>query len=190
MPADRPPPRQARAAAKRDRILDAAEALLGTVPPAGLTTTQVAAQADVPVGSVYRYFANADAVLSALFARMNEETAAALSAGERAADGWRADLARIGAIVRATHDAHPAYGALMTYLQARGEAGGRIPDLLAARLAAGAGLVPDRAALVAETVVALFEAVERRHHALPSDRRDDAWTEGMIAVEAYLAKVL
>ena len=184
----RPPPRQARGAAKRALILDAAERLLARVPPAALTTTQVATAAGVPVGSIYRYFANADALLAALFARMNEGTSAALGAG--AAEDWRAALARVARVVRAMHDAHPAYGALMTYLQARGAAGDRIPDAVAARLVREAGLSEARAALVAGTLVALFEGVERRHHVLPEAERDAAWAEGMRAVEAYLASVL
>ena len=59
-------PTQARAQEKVARILDATRALLRADGYEVLTTNKVAARAAVPVGSVYQYFPNKDALVVAL----------------------------------------------------------------------------------------------------------------------------
>ena len=189
MPTERTAPRQVRAAARRSAILDAAERLLCGVAPRELSTTAIAAAADVSVGSVYRYFESADDVMTALFERMNRPTSDALAAP--GASDWRADLARIADIVRALHDAHPAYGRLMAHFDAEGRTvGADIAARLADRIRNQADVPPRRAALVAETTVSLFEAAERRYHRVPPAEREAAWSEGIAAVRSYLAQAL
>lgn len=90
-------PRQQRAREKHERILDAADALLAgasTAPGAGsgtpaatLTTTRIAEQAGVAVGSVYSYFADKEAIVEAIalrhWQRFADLVAASAEAEER-----------------------------------------------------------------------------------------------------------
>jgi AcrR family transcriptional regulator len=62
-------PVQARSADRVARMLDAAADLLDEVGPAALTTSAIAARADVSVGSLYQYFPDKHAVVEALAQR-------------------------------------------------------------------------------------------------------------------------
>jgi len=59
-------PRQARSRERLARMLDAAEALLVAEGATALTTTRVAAAADVSVGSLYQYLPDKEAIVEAL----------------------------------------------------------------------------------------------------------------------------
>lgn len=59
-------PTQLRAKQRVERILDATEALLIEHGIATLTVNDIAARAEVPIGSMYQYFTNRDEVLRAL----------------------------------------------------------------------------------------------------------------------------
>jgi AcrR family transcriptional regulator len=75
-------PRQLRAVETRQRLLDAVEALVAAEGPAAVTTTRLAAETGVAVGTIYRYFADRDALLLAAYdatvERIVVECAAAL----------------------------------------------------------------------------------------------------------------
>lgn len=62
-------PTQARSRERVRRILDAADELLAEEGVVAFTTNQIARQAGVPVGSVYRYFPDKEAVVEALALR-------------------------------------------------------------------------------------------------------------------------
>ena len=62
-------PVQARAKERVSRILDATEALVIEEGVVNLTVNNIAARADVPIGSMYQYFTNRDEVLRALARR-------------------------------------------------------------------------------------------------------------------------
>lgn len=59
-------PQQARSRARLARLLTAADRLLATEGAEALTTTRVAAEADVSVGSLYQYLPDRGAILTAL----------------------------------------------------------------------------------------------------------------------------
>jgi AcrR family transcriptional regulator len=59
-------PRQARGRDKLARVLEAADHILATDGVEAVTTTRVAIESSVSVGSVYRYLPNRDAILEAL----------------------------------------------------------------------------------------------------------------------------
>jgi AcrR family transcriptional regulator len=71
-PALRRVPQQARSRALMQRVLDAAEDLLANDGVEALTTTRIAAAADVAVGSLYQYFPDKRAIVDALAARYLE----------------------------------------------------------------------------------------------------------------------
>ncbi|MDW5596896.1 TetR/AcrR family transcriptional regulator [Conexibacter stalactiti] len=91
-------PRQQRSRQKHERILDAADALLagagdGAATATGaaaatLTTTRIAEQAGVAVGSVYSYFADKEAIVEAIalrhWQRFGDLVAASAEAEEQA----------------------------------------------------------------------------------------------------------
>ena len=62
-------PTQRRSAERYERILNVCAELLDEVGFAGLTTTAVAKRAEVPIGTVYQFFADKSALVHALAAR-------------------------------------------------------------------------------------------------------------------------
>src|SRR5690349_19916436 len=62
-------PMQRRSAERYQRILNVCAELLDEVGFAGLTTTAVAKRAEVPIGTVYQFFADKSALVHALAAR-------------------------------------------------------------------------------------------------------------------------
>ena len=62
-------PMQRRSAERYERILNVCAELLDEVGFAGLTTTEVAKRAEVPIGTVYQFFADKSALVHALAAR-------------------------------------------------------------------------------------------------------------------------
>ena len=62
-------PMQRRSAERYERILNVCAELLDEVGFAGLTTTAVAKRAEVPIGTVYQFFADKNAMVNALAAR-------------------------------------------------------------------------------------------------------------------------
>lgn len=186
--ASRPPAKQARALKKREQILDAVEALLSEIPPSGITTRLVAERAEVPIGSVYRYFANADDLLRSLFESFNERTVEAVRTLPVTTANWRKDLERILAIVREAHDQHPAYGALMSHVGRQDEEESAIYSVLSDRIVKVASDLDEQAAQdIAATVISIVEAIEKRYDRLPDGKKAAAFREGERAVEAYLA---
>lgn len=98
-------PRQQRSAETRQRILDAAARVFAEYGYAKGTTNRIAAAADMSIGSLYQYFPNKDAILSALTDAHIDAGAALLA--ERASAPLPEsldDLLRL--FVRATIDNH------------------------------------------------------------------------------------
>lgn len=62
-------PIQARSRKRLRAILDAADELLAREGAASFTTNRIAAEAGIPVGSVYRYFADKESIVEALAVR-------------------------------------------------------------------------------------------------------------------------
>ncbi|WP_353941617.1 TetR/AcrR family transcriptional regulator [Streptomyces sp. HUAS MG91] len=87
-------PVQQRSAERLSRILDACADLLDEVGYEQLSTRAVAAAADVPIGSVYRFFTNKRAMVDALAQRNLERYAERVTGrlATIAADDWRAAM--------------------------------------------------------------------------------------------------
>ncbi len=60
-------PRQKRGLARRAELLEAVERIVMTEGPDAVTTTRVAAETGVAVGTIYRYFADREALLLAAY---------------------------------------------------------------------------------------------------------------------------
>lgn len=90
----KPPPRQARGAATRERLLDVAGELLAEVGVERISTNMIAARAGLSPPALYRYFADKYAVIEALGRRLMERQNAVLDAWvERHAAGGIAAMA-------------------------------------------------------------------------------------------------
>jgi AcrR family transcriptional regulator len=108
-------PQQARSRALIQRVLDAAEELLAAEGVEALTTTRIAAEADVAVGSLYQYFPDKATIVDALANRYLDEFEGLMSElGEQAiAEGWNVQL--VDRLINAYADRYrrePGYRAL------------------------------------------------------------------------------
>lgn len=65
-------PVQARSQERVNRILDVAEDLFTLRGYAATTTKEIAAQVQIPIGSLYQFFPNKAAIVQALFVRYND----------------------------------------------------------------------------------------------------------------------
>ena len=79
-------PQQQRSRDRIERVLEAAERVLVEEGPAGLTTTRVAEVAGISVGSLYQYFPDKDAIVSALALRYVQQFEALANSFEPQAD--------------------------------------------------------------------------------------------------------
>jgi DNA polymerase len=77
-------PTQARSRERLRRVLDAADELLATEGADTFTTNRIAAVAGIPVGSVYRYFPDKEAIVEALATRYWSEFADLVAAAAEA----------------------------------------------------------------------------------------------------------
>jgi AcrR family transcriptional regulator len=188
----RPPPKQPRAEAKRSHILRVTEELLDGMPPSEITTRLIAQSAEIPIGSVYRYFANVEAVLHELFERFNADTLEAMTAIRGREKPWREHLHDTVEVIRDMHQRHPAYGAVMNFVRRDGTHDDR-PMMLALAKAlseAGPHLSEAQTRNIAATANLIMEAVESRYHTLEGEKARLAFDEGVIALEAYLERYL
>jgi AcrR family transcriptional regulator len=86
-------PRQARALATHDAILEAAAQIIGAGGLAAFNTNAVAERAGVSIGSLYQYFGNKDSLMVALIHRQQQRQLA--SVGQAVASVATSDLATI-----------------------------------------------------------------------------------------------
>lgn len=114
-PARKPPqiaprkrPLQARSTRTVDVLLEAAARVLEERGLAGYTTNAVAERSGVSVGSLYQYFPNKDALMSALVLRVHLQVAEQLAALQARLTGWPLAAAVEEMVRGAVHDARAA----------------------------------------------------------------------------------
>lgn len=180
LPVPRKRPRQARAQATWDAIVEAAAQLLAERGLGLLTTNAVAERAGVSIGSLYQYFPNRDALMVALIerqqARQGDALAAAFASGP--APTLRGTVTRLVRAAMAHHVDDPLLATAIDHEEIRlpvgaivdarlADAGSALADLLAAHRSelGGADL-----ASAAVTLPALVRAViDRWANASPPD---------------------
>lgn len=94
-------PRQSRAQASVDVVLEAAAQVLEAVGEAGFNTNAVAERAGVSIGTLYRYFPDKQAILLALALRETEAHRSRVMAALEDGQGVARDRAMIRAFVQA-----------------------------------------------------------------------------------------
>jgi AcrR family transcriptional regulator len=111
-PVPRKQPKQERATVTVDAMVTAVERVLEKHGPAGLTTNRVAEVAGVSVGTLYQWFPNKEALVSALQERYIQQTFGLCRAALAAADGvaFSAVVERVAfALVAAMREQRPIH---------------------------------------------------------------------------------
>jgi len=189
-------PRQARSRERVDRVLDAAAALLVAEGWGALTTNRIAREAGVPVGSVYQYFANKEAVVHALGVRALERLDALLDAVLPAGDAepWEALVDRVLDALADLYRSEPGFRAVWLGPHVSAElvdVDRRHDEALAARLdpliaRACPGLPPADRRAAAALVVQVTGSILALSVRLGPRRGARALAEGKRLLESYL----
>lgn len=191
-------PVQQRSAERLSRILDACAELLDEQGYDDLSTRAVATRADVPIGSVYRFFSNKRAMVDALAERNLERYAERVAErlGAIAADDWRGAMDAILDEYLAMKRTAPGFslvdfGTQIPVGDPDADPNLRVADTLTDLLAPHLGRTPD-AALRRAFLVAVEAADALVRLAF---RLDPAGDERIIEeirqlLRAYLARVL
>lgn len=188
---------QRRSRERVERILEAAEQLVVAAGVEALSTRDVANRADVPVATLYQYFADREAIIAALIERhissMDARIGTALAGLQRYS--IRAIVETTVAAYRAAYRARPSYVVLWFQARASAEIAGFIrerDELLADRFhrfAVAAGLLGDE---VDPLVLRLcFEVADRflevaYRHDLKGD--DKVVEEGIEMIVSHLER--
>ncbi|WP_203644348.1 TetR/AcrR family transcriptional regulator [Streptomyces sp. SID14478] len=197
-PSLRRAPVQQRSAERLTRILDACARLLDEGGYEGLSTRAVATRADVPIGSVYRFFSNKRDMVDALAQRNLERYAERVAArlADLAAGDWRAAMDAVLDEYLAMKRTAPGFslvdfGTQIPVGDPAADPNHRVADTLTDLLAPHLHRTPD-AALRRTFLVAVESADTLVRLAF---RLDPAGDEGIIGetrelLRAYLARVL
>ncbi len=204
MPIDldrRAQPQQKRAENRIESILDATKEMLARMPVDDITTSAVAKEAGIPVGTVYRYFPNIYAVYSAIFERFNRDVIEVMQASEaERAGGWQDELAMDLGGFNDLFEQEPAYRAVyLLTLTTRELASIREAwtQQVAEQLAKGWRLGDDgfsgtNADVAARIVVEIYSSAQMLilRHWDDKPKCEALARERMIAIESYLQNYL
>lgn len=194
-------PKQGRARRRIASILDATEILLAQ--NSQVTTSTIAKQAGIPVGSIYRYFPNVMGIYAALFARLNDHVDAKIMAMLAEADatadasvGWRVLFRQLIGVIGDGYREYPTLGVLLRMSSS--------PELAPISLASKTNMVEiieqrfrdgrngfqhGDPIIVANTVIELISWFEIFVFAntQAGAQRDVLYAEGVRVIEAYLS---
>ena len=199
--ARRAEPKQLRARQRIDAIIAATQRLLGHRAPGDINTSAVAREAEIPVGSLYRYFPNIYAVYGAIFDRFNEEARAVIERSPQIrAKGWEDELSISIAGIDQLFSDNPSYRALFLLAfttpqlaSLREQWNAQMADHFAAGWSAGNdGFHGEEADVVARMVVETYCAAQvliLRHWDSPVKRAAYS-AELMLILKRYLEKYL
>jgi len=195
-------PQQKRSQQRIREIVEATKRLLERGEGESITTSVVAAEAGVPVSSVYRYFPNIYSIHQTLLEEYKSATDDII--GERLNDPeeteWQVSLTGMISGLRTLVDENPSYGAVLRLTltthelrSVREEWNLRLADQLASRWRDGAdgfsGGDPD---LVARMTVEIYSAAEiLMFENRENEKKAEAiFNEALIALRRYLGNYL
>jgi AcrR family transcriptional regulator len=194
-------PTQKRARERIQRILEATAHLLANTPLESITTSTIAAEAGVPVSSIYRYFPNVQAIYKEMFEGLVSQLhlkVAAISDDTKRWPSWRARHREVMRAMRAVMGENPAYPPLF-YLMAstrelralKDNANAQIAAHLAARWARGEdGFHGGDPLIVARMATEIFTAFEVLASGGDADLAEKLFAETSLALESYLSLYL
>lgn len=178
-------PQQDRARRRVAQVLDTADWLLAAEGPAALTTTRVAAEAGMSVGSLYQWFGDKEAVLEALAVRYAADFATVI-------DDLEAGDDVIGAAIDAIADAFrraPGFRA-MWFGGLRTERLRDVTRPALERIAAALGARLDAPADVAMVCVTTADSLLRLAFRQDADGDETVLAEAKLLLNAYLERRL
>lgn len=190
-------PKQGRARATCDAILEAAAHIIARGGLAAFNTNAVAERAGVSIGSLYQYFPNKDALMVALIQRQQQGQLDTLMAAAATIDPASDLQTVVRALVRAAMQHHRTDDLLATAIDHE-EARLPVDDLIGQYLDRGGMLVaallanfqgqigPVEPLLAARTLPALVRAVTDAWANLTPPQLDTAENEAVKAVLGYL----
>jgi AcrR family transcriptional regulator len=194
-------PMQQRARDRIDSVLAATERLLATTSVDTITTSSIAAEADVPVSSIYRYFPNVFAIYKELFetlvSQIHGRIAEILENPQYTS--WRERHLEVMLVLRRTLNEDPAYRPLFHLMLTTRElrivkehANAQIAAYLAARWERGLdgfhGTAPLAVARMATEIFTSFETLTSGE--AQSEWTDSLFAEATLALERYLSLYL
>lgn len=199
--AQRVVPKQTRAHKRIASILEATETLLAQ--DANVTTSTIAKQAGIPVGSIYRYFPNIIGIYCALFEKLNDRMHLQIAITYKNADNdpngpvsWRDLFRRLMTVISNAYVQYPALGVLLSMSSN--------PELRAIKMASNAtmanasesryraglnGFNGSNPKLVSTTVIELISWFELSAFVNKDNLEDSEalHSEGLKVIEAYLS---
>lgn len=191
-------PMQQRARDRIDLVLAAAERLLATTAVDTITTSSIAAEADVPVSSIYRYFPNVFAIYKDLFevrvAQIHGRIAEILEDAQYKT--WRERHLAVMLVLRGTLSDDPIYRPLFHLMLTtrelrivKDQANAQIAAYLAARWEQGLdgfrGGVPLAVARMATEIFTSFETLTSGE--IQPELTEQLFVEATVALERYLS---
>lgn len=195
-------PRQKRSLERIAKIVEATKRLLERGETDAVTTSSVAAEAGVPVSSVYRYFPNIYSIHRTILEEFKSETDHIIEEilDDTVRENWRESLSRMIVGLRQLVADNPSYGAvfrltLTTHeLRAVREAWNlRLASVLAERWRAGKdgfhGGDPDRVARMAVEIYCAAEILVFETRDRPADA-EAYFAEALMALQRYLEAYL
>ncbi|WP_312137940.1 TetR/AcrR family transcriptional regulator [Brevundimonas sp.] len=191
-------PMQQRARDRIDLVLKATERLLATTTVDTITTSSIAAEADVPVSSIYRYFPNVFAIYKELFetrvAQIHGRIAEILEDGQYTT--WRQRHLAVMLVLRSTLSDDPIYRPLFHLMLTtrelrivKDQANAQIASYLATRWEQGLdgfrGGTPLAVARMATEIFTSFETLTSGE--LQPELTEQLFVEATVALERYLS---
>lgn len=194
-------PKQGRAQERIEAIVEATEKLLEQGRPQDITTSAVATYAQVPVGSVYRYFPNIHAIYGFIYDQMNQEFQAILTeASAVRSEGWRDELRIALSALSSLFEAKPSYRAIFLLALTASELASLREHWnaeLASHFSSGwsegeDGFSADNSEAVAAVVVEIYNAIQSRivRNWEQAEVRETLSRELILAIESYLERYL
>jgi AcrR family transcriptional regulator len=189
-------PRQTRGRRRVSQLLDAAAAVIASVGYDAATMSAIAAKAGAPIGSLYQFFPNKEAITHALRTEYGKHYEAKLTALEGEAGELRLDEV-VGRLIHLTADfveSHPAFLALM---DAPGNT--RSPRSLRRRVrsrlagcfhAVSPRIGRGKPALLAAVVLQLLKGMSHLFAEAPARQRRQLVREYQVVLHGYLAERL
>jgi AcrR family transcriptional regulator len=189
-------PRQPRGRRRVSQLLDAAAAVISSVGYDAATMTAIAAKAGAPIGSLYQFFPNKEAITHALRTEYGKHYEAELTSLEAEARQLRLEQV-VGRLIQLTADfveSHPAFLALMD-APAHTKSPVSLRRKLRSRLAGCLHAVSPRiergkAALSATVSLQLLKGMSHLFAEAPSRERRQLVREYQIVLHGYLAERL
>ncbi len=181
-------PSQARARARRDKILASTKQLILDGGADAVTTTSIAAAARIPVGSVYRYFEDKDHILRTIYQAAYADIEVSVRGAMKTATAGQGFRVAHRHIIRAFWQAareHPTFRPLTRWANRRGSLWDVTPGpdskldtmVLKTLEIAGTPLPADRADVMKQTLVTTLSVLI--DHAIEED--DEEVAEALIS---------